>query len=291
MTNIGYDFDEMSLTFQDTFMLIADAVMCRPYVQSGVYDLFFEKAQTVSSMQITCRNKIIDSEVRKTAYELENDGIELNYRDSVTGVTETIYIPDIDIANPKTFDLRGVTDYTQALRRAKREYNKLKYQNEYVRFDVDSFGRNIIPYKRLDSPDSTRFTKLAGLDNGYRVYDGEVVEVNGLSIELSEPCEFIDGEDHYITFTKSNGENTESILCTQIDDFNVLLSSLPSEPIYDGYSKDRTKYVLVSEQLQKSVALIPTTNEFNINDDGVEIHTISAVNYDERYYQNDLDTE
>lgn len=291
MMEIGYDFDDMAMTFQDCFMLVADAVMCRPYVQSGVYDLFFEKAQTVSSMQITCRNKIIDSEVRRTAYDLEHDGVELTYRDNVTGVPETIYVPNADVVNPKTFDIKGVTDYVQALRRAKREYNKMKYQNEYVKFDVDAFGRNIVPYKRLDSPDSTRFTRLAGLDNGYRVYDGEVVEVNGLSVELSEPVDFIAGEDHYITFTKANGENSESILCTQIDEYNVSLSTLPSEPIYDGYSKDRTKYILVSEQLQQSVALIPTTNEFNLSDDGVEIHTINAVNYDSRYYQDDLDTE
>lgn len=291
MSTFGYNFDTMNMTFQDSFMLIADAVMCSPYVQAGVYDLFFEKEQTVSSMQVTCRNKIPLSEVRRTSYDLEHDGVELTYRDNITGVPETIYLPDDSVVNPKTFELKGVTEYVQALRRAKREYNKLKYQNEYVKFDVDAFGRNIIPYKRIDSPDSTRFTRLAGVDNGYRVYDGEVVEVNGFNVELSEPVEFIDGEDHYITFTKNNGDNSESMLVTQVDEFNVLLSTLPSEPIYDGYSKDRTKFILVSEQLQQSVALIPKTIEFNLDDNGVETHTVNAVNYDSRYYQNDLDTE
>ncbi len=290
MTRFGYVFDTTDMTFQDMYMLIADAVMCRPFVQAGVYDLFFEKAQTVSSMQVTCRNKIQGSEARRIDLDKENDGVELTYRDNETAVQETIYIPsDQSATNPMTLELKGVTSALQATRRANREYNKLKYELEYVQFDVDEFGRNIVPYKRIDSPDSTRFTKRADVDNGYRVYDGEVIEVNGLHVELSEPVEFIDSEDHYITFTKENGDNSEVIQCTQIDEFNVLLATIPAEPVYDGYSRDRTKYILVSEQLRESVALIPKTIDFNLSDDNVETHSIKLVNYTDNYYQNDLD--
>src|SRR5690606_10296693 len=142
--------------------------------------------------------------------------------------------------------LEGCTSRLQAFRYAARMYNRQLYQTEAVQFDVDEFGRNIVPGKRIDSPDSTRFTKREGVTDGYRVYDGEVVEVSGMTIELSEPFEFVDGEDHYIVFTKENGSNSESILCTQVDEFKVLLQSLPVEPIYDGYNKDRTKYTLMS---------------------------------------------
>lgn len=290
MCKFGYVFDTVSLTFQDIYTLVADAVMCRPYVQFGVYDLFFEKAQTVSTMQVTCRNKIFESEARRTI-ERKHDGVELTYRSNVTGAQETIYVPsDQSAANPLTLDVKGITDELQATRRANREYNKILYKLESVQFDVDEFGRNIVPYKRIDSPDSTRFTKRADTTDGYRVYDGEVIEVNGLQVELSEPVEFIDGEDHYITFTKANGDNSEIILCTQIDEHNVLLSTLPSESIYDGYQKDRTKFILVSEQLQDSVALIPETIEFRLDDNNVETHSVKLINYTDKYYQNDLDT-
>lgn len=290
MCKFGYVFDNVSLTFQDCYMLLADALMCRPYVQAGVYDLFFEKKQTVSSMQVTCRNKIIDTEVRRSV-ERKHDGVELTYRDNNTGSQETIYIPlDQSATNPMTLDVKGVTDKLQATRRAYREYNKLIYKLETVQFDVDEFGRNIIPYKRIDSPDGTRFTKHAGVENGYRVYDGEVIEVNGLQVELSEPFEFVTGEDHYITFTNANGDNSEIILCTQVDENTVLLSTLPSESIYDGYRRNRTKYVLVSEQLQDSIALIPETIEFRLDDNNVETHSVKMFNYTDKYYQNDLDT-
>lgn len=291
MCKFGYDFDTVEMTFQDMYMLVANAVMCTPYVQAGVYDLFFEKQQSVSTMQVTCRNKVINSEVRKTDFDKENDGVEVTYRDNTTGAQETVYIPsDQSATNPKTIELSGVTTRLQAFRRAWREYNKIKYEIKYIQFEVDEFGRNIIPNKRIDSPDSTRFTKREGVTDGYRVYDGEVVEVTGFNVELSEPVEFIDGEDHYITFTKADGSNSESILCTQIDNFNVLLSVMPSEPIYDGYEKDRTKYILVSEQLKESVALIPKTIEFNLSEDNIETHSVKLVNYTDKYYQNDLDT-
>ena len=121
------------------------------------------------------------------------------------------------------------------------------------------------------------------------MFDGEVVEVNGLLVELSEPVVFSPGEDHYVTFTRVNGDNSDPILCTQVDDYIIQLAELPSEAIYDGYSQDRTKFVLMSEQLRESVALIPQTIEFKIDDNGIETNTISSINYDSRYYKNDLD--
>lgn len=290
MCRFGYDFDSTSLTAQDTFMLICDVVMCIPYVQAGVYDAFFEKRQDVSSMQITCRNKIPESETRRIEYDRKNDGVEITFRNNETGVSDTVYIPqDQSSLNPERIPLKGCTSRLQAYRYGARIYNKQLHQIEFVKFDVDEFGRNVIPGKRIDSPDSTRFTRRLDITDGYRVYDGEVVEVNGLEVELSEPVAFTEGEDHYIVFTKENGENTETILCTRIDDYTVLLGALPSEPIYDGYNKDRTKFTFMSEQLRESIALLPQTIEFSLNDEGQEINTINSTNYSHRFYDNDLD--
>lgn len=287
-TKFGYDFDTTELTYQDTFMLIMNAVMCIPYVQSGVYDGFFERRQNTSSMQVTCRNKISGTETRKINYDRKYDGVELSYRDNSTGTSETIYIPlNRSATNPERVDYPGVTTAEQATKIAYRLYNKQLYQTDSVTFEMDDFGRNIVPGRRIDSPDSTRFTRREGVTDGYRVYDGEVVAVSGLVVRLSEPCYFTAGEDHYITFTKENGENSEPILCTQLSEYHVALETMPSEPIYYGYERDRTKYILVSEQLKQSVALLPRTIEFNMSDDGVETHTVSAVNYTNKYYQDD----
>lgn len=290
MVRFGYDFDDTQATYQDSFVQVAQTVLCSPYVQNGVYDLSFERKQNTSSIQITCRNKIMSSEVREDIFERMNDGVEVTWRDEVSGVSETFYVPeDRSATNPDRIDFNGCITREQAYKFAYRVYNRQIYNRYNVTFDVDEFGRNIIPGKRIDSPDGTRFVVRPDATDGYRVFDGEVVEVNGLLVELSEPVVFVDGEDHYVTFTKSNGDNSDSILCTQVDNFTIALSSLPAEAIYAGYSQDRTKFVLVSEQLRESIAIIPETIEFKMDDNGAETNTVSAINYDSRYYKNDFD--
>lgn len=290
MVRFGHDFDDTNVTYQDMFIRICEVVNCLPYVQNGVYDNFFEGRQAVSSMQVTCRNKIINSESREQIFEREHDGVEVSYRDENSSISETIYLPnDRSALNPDRRELPGCVTAIQAFRYASRIFNKQLYSRLKVSFDVDEFGRNIIPGKRIDSPDSTRFTLREGVTDGYRIYDGEVIEALGLSIELSEPVTFIDGEDHYIVFTKENGDNSESILCTRVDDFRVSLSVLPLESVYDGYSKDRTKYTFSSEQLRDSVALIPQTIEFKVTDEGSETNTIGSINYSDQYYKDDLE--
>lgn len=288
MVNFGYDFDDTQITYQDIFIQICEVVNCMPYVQNGVYDAFFEKLQNNSSMQVTCRNKIEGSESREQTFSQQFDGVEVSYRDELTSISETIYIPtDRTAINPDRIELPGCISEIQAFRYAYRKFNKQLYNNLKVTFEVDEFGRNVIPGKRIDSPDSTRFTLREGVTDGYRIYDGEVLSVLGMTVELSEPVEFTVNEDHYIVFTNSNGENSESILCTRIDDFTVLLSALPSSSLYDGYNKDRSKYTFSSEQLRGSIALIPQTIEFKIDDDGNEVNTIGSINYSDQYYKND----
>lgn len=290
MIKFGYDFDDNQFAYDDMFRTILDCVNCIPFVQYGQYTAFFERQQSESSMQVTCRNKVPDTESRKDMFEQEYDGIELTYRSNDSGVSETIYVPDDGSAtNARSIDLSGCTTELQAQRRAWREYNKLIYKKVSVEFTTDEFARNITPGRRLDSPDGTRFVYHDGNTDGYRVYSGEVVEVNGLNVELSEPVQFEEGEDHYIQFTKNDGTNSELILCTPgSDEFSVVLAEIPTESLYDGYERDRTKFMFMSEQLRESVALLPETIEFKLND-GVEQNTITLSNYTDKYYENDLD--
>lgn len=291
MCRFGYDFDDTQLSYEDMFTIISNVVNVIPYAQNGVYDAFFERKQDTSSLQITHRNKISESESREDVFFKKYDGVEFTYRDEETSLSETIYIPtDRSSTNPERIEMPGCTTRLQAYRRALRQYNKQRYNVTNVSFDVDEFGRMVVPGQRIDSPDGTRFVRHEGNTDGYRVYDGEVIEVKGLTVELSQPVTFFEGEDHYVQFTNLEGENSEPILVLPGDDeFEIVLTSTPVEPVYDGYSRDRTKFTFCSEQLRESIALIPQTIEFTL-DDGKEINTISSINYDSRYYQGDLET-
>lgn len=291
MVRFGYDFDDSQIAYDDMFIIIANAVNCNPYVQNGVYDAFFERRQDVSTRQITHRNKVAESETREDLFERKYDGVELTYRSSVTGISEVIYLPlDRSATNPERVEYPGCITELQAYRRALRLRNKQIYHVVNVEFGVDEFGRMIVPGERIDSPDGTRFVRHKGNTDGYRIYDGEVVEINGFNIEVSQPIEFIDGEDHYIQFTSVEGDNSELILCTPGEtEFDIVLNELPGDSLYDGYQRDKTKFTFCSEQLRESIALIPQTIEFKL-EDGQEINTVSSINYDSRYYQGDLET-
>ena len=292
MCKFGYDFDAYDLSFEDAFVTVCDVVNCKPYISNGTYSAFFEKKQNESTMMITHRNKIKNSETTETTFYRKYDSVQLSYRDNDDeGTTNTIYIPTDETGDsPLTISYSGCTTEVQAYRRALREYYKILYDNTMVQFDVDEFGRMIVPGQRIDSPDNTRFTSRTDTENGYRVFDGYIVEVDGLVVELSQPVEFTDNEDHYITFTTKEGYNSEAILCTEGDDeYSVVLATTPSETLYDGYQRDKTKFIFCSEQLRESVALIPQTIEFSMSD-GVETNTISSILYDERYYQGDQET-
>lgn len=291
MTKFGYDFDDTQTTYDEIFTIISNVVNCIPYVQNGRYDAFFERTQPTSTMQITHRNKLPDTETREDIFDVKYDGVELTYRDRVTGISEVIYVPDDRSSiNPERIEYPGCTTKLQAYRRALRIYNKQRYHMFNAEFSVDEFGRMIVPGQRIDSPDGTRFVRHTGNTDGYRVYDGDVVEVRGLVVELSEPVTFIDGENHYIQFTNSEGDNSELILCTKgVDDFTVVLSSLPVDSIYDGFERDKTKFTFCSEQLRESIALIPQTIEFSYND-GQETNVITSINYHAGYYTGDTET-
>jgi len=242
-------------------------------------------------MQITMRNKISDTEVREDIFFKEFDGVELSYRNEETAVSEVIYVPsDRSAINPDRIEFAGCVTELQATRKANRIRNKQIYGVASVEFEVDEFGRLIVPGQRIDSPDATRFVRHKGNTEGYNIYEGEVMEVVGLNVELSEPVAFVYGESHYVQFTNVEGEASELIQCVEGDDeFSIVLLTTPSESIYDGYERDKTNYTFCSEQARESIALIPQTIEFRI-DDGQEINTISSINYDSRYYKNDLET-
>lgn len=290
MTEFGYDFDNSQVSYDDMFRIICEVVNCLPFIRNSRYDAFFEGEQTESTMQITHRNKINGTESRDDDFTETYDGVELTYRDNEDGISKTIYIPtDRSATSPEQIELPGCVNEIQATQKAWRAYQKQRYQRTTVMFDTDSYGLAITPGQRVDSPDSTRFSKFAGDESGYRIYDGEVVEVNGLSVELSQPVTFTEGEDHYIRFTNDTGGNGELILCTETDNPHVvLLSSLPTSTIYDGYDRDRTRFTFCSEQLRESIALIPYNIDLNVEDDGNETVNITFRNYDARIYENDV---
>ncbi len=286
---VGYDLDSTKLRFQDIYSLFWDAVNCRPYSQGAVYRVYPSIRRTDSSKQFTHRNKIIGTDAKDTNYNTENDGVELTYRSNLTGKFETVirHANGTFSTNRVKIELSAATNEVQAITRANREVNTIRYQRFNYSFESDGIARLTVPGERVDNVDNTRIVKREGNSNTYEIYDGSVVAIDGLEAQLSQPVTFEPGENHTIRFTSKTGNLLEAIQCTAGQTaYHVILATSPSEPVYTGYKREKTTFTFASDasRLMLPVIIIGTKPKITR---GLRTRTLTAINDDVRYYQND----
>ena len=291
---VGWDIDDNSLRFQDIFTTLCDAVMVEPYSQGGVFKAYAKIDRTESSKQFTHRNKIPDTDTRERSYNRDYDGIHITYRSNSTGNSEDLYFDlyGTDSVSYNDIDLTGVVTEAQATIRGKRELNMLKYQRDTFTFEGDGLTLLAVLGERVDNVDYSRIVKrdstLPTLGK-YQIYSGEVKSQSGLTVELSEPVEFTDGETHTIRFTSRSGDLLESIECTAgSNPYSVVLSTTPSEALYTGYKADKTQFTFAADSERDSLPCIVTSIEGNV-DGTYKTREVTLVNYDSRYFTNDKD--
>ncbi|MBB5411912.1 hypothetical protein HDG34_005878 [Paraburkholderia sp. HC6.4b] len=279
---VGYAFDTTDITFEESVSLICNAVNVTPYRMGGVLKFQFEGPQSTSAMQFVHRNKWPGTDTRTRSFTADQlyDGVELTYRDDEAGIPTVIRRPANDIAaNPKRIEVSGCITPRGAAIRASREYNKLLYGRVSVQFDSFGIARSCLPSMRVDVADGTRGP----------TQDGEVIDQQGLTVFLSQPVTFTPGESHSIVLTRRDG-SIEGIPCTPGADANsVVLGRAPLEDLFVGYLEAKTMYNFGSDTALKAEAMLVQTVAPQIQD-GAEHITITCINYDDRYYQDDLAT-
>ncbi|AUR91191.1 coil containing protein [Vibrio phage 1.228.O._10N.261.49.C1] len=286
---IGYDMDSTKLRFQDIYTLFCNAVNVKPYSQGGVFKAYADIKRDFSTKQFTHRNKIPNTDSKERTYETEYDGIELTYRSNETGQFEEIikHVNGIDSVNRLTIELSGATEEIQAETRAMRELNIIKYQKLKYIFEADGIARLTVPGERVDNVDNTRIVKRENNLNTYNVYDGQIQLIDNLTVQLSEPVEFTDGETHSIRFTNLKGELLETIDCTEgSTPYHVVLSQAPSETLYTGYKKEKTNFTFASDSSRQALPVIIKQIDSK-NTNGMKTRQMTAINFDERYYKDD----
>ena len=189
---------------------------------------------------------------------------------------ETLYFPeDRSGRNPLKVDISGIYGLNQATWRMMREYNKLLYQEVAVDFTATEEGRLVLPQR------------LISVVKGSMVgsYDGYIVAVDGLSVELSQDVTFTSGDDHFIILKRRDG-TTESIPVTEGATARLInLSFVPTEEIYTGNDQLKTEFSFGNEARLSGQLMMPQ----EINPSSKQYVGIKAINYDDRYYQDDPD--
>jgi len=274
-----YTFDKTNVSFEETVGTIASSVFSIVYRRGNVIKLSFEKETEDSVLLFNHRNKIPGSETRTVRFgnQDDNDGIELEYVSPIDSATLTYYIPeDKSAVNPKSIKTVGVRSKLKAYFHAWRAWNKIRFQNTATQFEATQEADLLVLRDRILVTDNTRAN----------ANDGEIYAQNGLELEISQPVD-ITGSDHVIMLQHYDG-SVEILPVTQGGTpYRVMLSQAPKAPLaLDNDLYARATFAIVgSEAKRKTLPFILTEKNPQSN----FTLELTAINYDDRYYQNDKD--
>jgi len=282
VAQFNYTIDSDNLSFEETLDMIAQAVFCRAYRRGSVIKLFFERASDDASLLFNHRNKLPGSETRTEGSAMENDGIEYPWIDPDDDSQVTIYLPeDRSAVNPKRYDSVGVRVREQAYIHAHRAWNKLQYQDVVTEFDALPEANLLAVSERIRVADNTRA----------RGSDGEIVGVvddDGRLVALSQPFDWKPGTTYRI-FLQSSDATVEAMAVQSGGSPRLaLLEREPRTPIIlrgEGYNP--TTYIIGDGTSTREAMPFLVDEKGAPNEDGTI--PLKAINYDPRYYQNDLD--
>jgi hypothetical protein len=275
----SHTFDKEGMSFEETLSSIAKAIHCIAYRQGNMIKLKFEKATENSILLFNHRNKLPGTETRSIRFSNLNDhdGIEFEYVDPTTDLIETLYIPtDQSAINPKKIETLGIRDRLQAYFHAWRAYNRLRYQNMFTEFEATQEANLITTSDRILVADNTRPD----------IQDGEVLEQDGLVLTLSQDVDLTNYASHTIFLQHTDGTVENLSVSAGTSSNEVVLGQAPKQALStDPELFAKATYLIVGNTEQSTSAFL--VSEKSPKDNFTS--TVSAVNYDSRYYQNDLD--
>jgi hypothetical protein len=280
-TEFSYTIDSNNLSFEEIISSIASAVHCQAYREGSTIKISFEKETENSTLLFNHRNKLPGSESRSLRFgnEKNHDGLEYEYIDPTDDSIETFYIPsDKSAINPKKVETIGIRSKLQAHFHAWRAWNKIRYQRVFTEFDATQEADLAVISDRILVSDNTR----------PNIQDGEVLAQNVLELTLSQEVALTVYTTYEIFLQHVDG-SVESIGITAGSATNkVILANAPRATLaLDPNLYAVTTYLIVGSEEVNQSAFLVTEKQTR----GNFTSTLSAVNYDSRYYEKDLDFE
>ena len=285
-TQFAYTYDDSNISFEEMLGDIAQACFCQFYRQGSLLTVYFEKQIDTAVLLFNHRNKLPGSETRTTlwGYQDDYDGIEIDYIDPNApnypdiDTTVTLYFPtDQSAINAKKITLVGVRNNVQAALVGARLYNKLLYQNTLTEFKATKEAALLVLSNRILVADNTR-------DD---TFDGQIIAQNVLELTLSQPVT-LGTSTTYKIFLQHKDGTVESIGVTQGTAANkVVLATAPAQPLLIDPTTfvQATTYLIALPNQPRTSAFLVTEKQFEDN----QTYSLKAMNYDDRYYANDLD--
>lgn len=201
---------------------------------------------------------------------------------SATSPTDPSYNPALPVmSKPMRVPLRGVTGYYHAFREGRFLASALKYRRKPCRWQTEMKG--LLP--AYGSPVS-----YAPPLHGY-AQAGDLVDVNGTTLELSEPPQWVDGASHFIAVEREDGTVNGPIAVTPGATANevTLAEALDFSPVLDAADRDRPSYIFGVTQAVGQTVLIRAIRPAGRSESGAPQITIEAINEDSRVHEADND--
>lgn len=291
--SINPELTKCSITFDDADQALGDRVKTLALLldvetsYDGIKEFFVrDEARPFPLVQFDAYNLADDQYSKTYSFMLKDQytGVRLEWVD-VNDKNKKRYINlaldnsgnviESDSFHPKEIKFLGCGNETQAMHRAKLEFNKLIYQNESVTFNVVDDG--FIP--RFG--DMVRFVEYA---DEY-VVNGEVIGISGNTYTSSAWLGDLEaGVTYWATCTKANGQTTEWVEIASFDEQSFTTTSpMAGAYVADQINSQVGSRFIIRTTAEKEADLYVITDKQPSSDGTVKI---SCINYDERTYLN-----
>jgi len=290
---INPELTKCSITFDDADQALGDRVKTLALLldietsYDGIKEFFVrDETRSIVVAQFDAYNLADDQYSKTYSFMLKDQytGVRLEWVD-VNDKNKKRYINlaldsggnviESDSFHPKEIKFLGCGNETQAMHRAKLEFNKLIYQNESVTFNVVDDG--FIP--RFG--DMVRFVEYA---DEY-VVNGEVIGISGNTYTSSAWLGDLEaGVIYWATCTKANGQTTDWVELVSWDEQSFTTASpMTGAYVADQINSQVGSRFIIRTTAEKEADLYVITDKQPSSDGTVKI---SCINYDERTYIN-----
>jgi hypothetical protein len=288
------ELTKCSITFDDADQSLGDRIKTLALLldvetsYDGIQDFFVrDEPRTFPLQQFTAYDLADDQYSKSYSFMLKDQytGVQLEWVD-VNDKNKKRYISlalddygnviESESFHPKEIKFLGCGNVTQAMHRARLEFNKLIYQNESVTFNALD-GDGSIP--RFG--DMIRFVEYA---DEY-VVTGEIVGISGNTYTSSAWLGDLQPDvTYWATCTKSNGRVTEWFEITSWDSQSFTTATqIEGAYVADQINSQMGSRFVIRMTAEKDADLYIITDKQPSSDGKVKI---SCINYDARTYQN-----
>ena len=272
-----YTFDDNNVSAEEMLQIVAKAVFSTCYRFNNQLKLLFERSIPVSVAIFNSHNILPDTFDKAESFGNEYDGVIIDYVEPVDDATMTINTSD-SLANPKKDKIMGVRNKVQAYMHMMRIWNKLQYSYKSCEFTGGDESGIVIRSNRITVADQSRADVQQGSVENLEMIDNKIVLSTSNRVSL-------DNSSHTL-FVQTVDGNVDAISCSTLNDYQVVLSRLPSGQIAIGHDNVvNAVYQIVKTQDSGRDAYLVSEKS---PEKGLT-NRLTCINYDERYYQNDSD--